>query len=185
MSALTTRAIALVALFAALIAVGALITIPMFGPVPFTLQVLFVLLAGLILGPWTGALSVIVYLMLGLIAPVYAGGATGLGALFGPFGGYLVGFVLAAVVTGLIGRRTSRESVIQLTLAGLAGLVPIYAIGAAWLAWQLHTASYHTVVWGGILQFVPLDTLKAVAAGFAVKALASLPVGLPALREPR
>jgi biotin transport system substrate-specific component len=188
LSTLTTRNIALGALFAALIAVGAFVTIPMFGSVPFTLQVLFVLLAGLVLGPRLGALSVIVYLLVGLVAPVYAGSTSGLGHLFGPSGGYLFGFVIAAAVAGLIGRHARRGSVpglVMAVLAGLAALVPMYAIGATWLAWQLHTTSYHIVIWGGILQFLPFDVIKAVAAGLAVSALASLPVGLPVLREPQ
>jgi biotin transport system substrate-specific component len=191
LSTLTTRNIALGALFAALIAVGAFVTIPMFGSVPFTLQVLFVLLAGLVLGPRLGALSVIVYLLVGLVAPVYAGSTSGLGHLFGPSGGYLFGFVVAAAVAGLISRHARRGSVpglvlaVLAVLAGLAGLVPMYAIGATWLAWQLHTTSYHIVIWGGILQFLPFDVIKAVAAGLAVSALASLPVGLPVLREPQ
>ena len=97
----TTREITYTALFAALIAVGALVSIPI-TTVPFTLQVLFVLLAGMVLGPRLGALAVIAYLLLGLIAPVYAGGTSGLGALFGPTGGYLWGFLPAVVLTGLL-----------------------------------------------------------------------------------
>jgi biotin transport system substrate-specific component len=188
LSALTTRTITLVAMFAALIAVGALVSVFAYGTVPFTLQALFVLLAGLVLGPRLGALSVVVYLLVGLVAPVYAGGTSGLGHLFGPSGGYLFGFVVAAAVAGLIGQHARRGSVpglVLAVLAGLAGLVPMYAIGATWLAWQLHTTSYHIVIWGGILQFLPFDVIKAVAAGLAVSALASLPVGLPVLREPQ
>ena len=86
MTQLTTREIAVAALFAALMAVSAFIAIPV-GSVPFTLQVYVVLLTGLVLGARVGALSVLAYLILGLFAPVYAGGASGLGALFGPTGG--------------------------------------------------------------------------------------------------
>jgi len=67
-SSLSTRDLALAALFAALISVGALVSVPMFGPVPLTLQVLFVLLAGLVLGARLGALSVVAYLLVGLVA---------------------------------------------------------------------------------------------------------------------
>ena len=70
---LTTRELTSAALFTALIAGGALVSIPI-GTVPFTLQVLFVLLAGMLLGPRLAALSVLAYLALGLVAPVYAGG---------------------------------------------------------------------------------------------------------------
>ena len=177
----STRSLAIAALFAALIAGGAFVTIPL-GPVPFTMQVLFVLLAGMVLGPRLGALAVAAYLCLGLVAPVYSGGSSGLGVLFGPTGGYLWGFLLAALVTGAIA-HTGRPALWRFIVAGLAGLVPIYALGASWLAWQLHTTSYAIVVWGGILQFVWLDAVKAVLAAFAARALVSLPVSLPALQR--
>ena len=72
---------------------------------PFTLQVFAVLLAGMVLGPRLGLLTVAAYLVLGLAAPVYAGGAAGAGVLLGPSGGYLVGFLPGVVVAGLLGPR--------------------------------------------------------------------------------
>ena len=181
MSRLSTREISHVALFTALIAVGAFITIPL-GPVPFTLQPLFVLLAGLVLGSRLGALSVVAYLVLGLIAPVYAGGASGLGVLFGPTGGYLLGFVLGALVAGAVGR--SRDaSTPRLVMGGLAGLLPIYVLGATWLAISLHATDLRLVLVGGVLQFLPFDIIKAVVAGVLAHALISSPLGL--LADPR
>jgi len=172
------RGLTYAALFAALIAVGAYVALPV-GPVPFTLQVLFVLLAGLVLGPRLGALSVLVYLAAGLVAPIYAGGSSGLGVLLGPTGGYLWGFVLAAVIAGLLaGDR--RDSVARCIAAALTGLVPIYVLGALWLAWQLDGASATAVLVGGVAQFVPGDVVKAVCAGLLAPSLVSLPLGLPA-----
>ena len=109
MSRLTTRELATAALFTAILSVAAFVAIPV-GSVPFTLQVYFVLLAGMVLGPRLGVLSVLAYLILGLFAPVYAGGTSGLGALFGPTGGYLFGFIGAAFVAGLIVERGARSS---------------------------------------------------------------------------
>ena len=86
MPLLTTRELATAALFTAILAASAFVAIPA-GSVPFTLQVYVVLLAGMVLGPRLGVLSVLAYLVLGLVSPVYAGGASGLGALFGPTGG--------------------------------------------------------------------------------------------------
>ncbi len=183
MSRLSTREISYVALFTALIAVGAFVTIPL-GPVPFTLQPLFVLLAGLVLGARLGALSVVAYLILGLMAPVYAGGASGLGVLFGPTGGYLVGFVLAAYVAGAVS-RTGDPSTSRYVVAGLAGLVPIYALGAPWLAISLGTTDLSVVLVGGVLQFLPLDIVKAVAAGVLAYSLVRSPLGLPADQRDR
>lgn len=168
----------LAALFAALIAVGGLIALPFWGPVPFTLQVFFVLLAGLVLGPGLGGLAVATYLLLGLVAPVYAQGTSGFGVLLGPTGGYLFGFVLAAVVAGLLaGRRDSRP---RLLLAAIVALVPIYTLGVTWLAWQLHIEDVRTALLAGVIPFVPLDVLKAFAATLVAAAVVSLPLGLGA-----
>lgn len=179
----TTRDITYAALFAALIAVGALATIPL-GPVPFTLQVAFVLLAGLVLGPRLAGVSVAAYLALGLVAPVYAGGTSGVGVLFGPTGGYLWGFLLAAIVAGALSRR-GNPSLARLVAASLAGLLPIYLLGATWLAIHLRTSSFAVIIVGGVLQFLPLDVVKAVAAALAARSLVSLPLGLPALQRDR
>jgi biotin transport system substrate-specific component len=175
----TTRDLVLAALFASLTAAGAIVALPMVGPVPFTLQVFFVLLAGFVLGPRLGALSMIMYLLLGLVAPVYAGGLSGIAALFGPTGGYLVGFVLSPLVTGLVRHRLRMTGTPALFAVGAAALLPIYGIGAAWLAVSLHSVSYSVVVWGGVLQFVPLDLVKALAAALTARVLLSLPLGLP------
>jgi biotin transport system substrate-specific component len=184
-SSLSTHDLALAALLAALISVGALVSVPMFGPVPLTLQVLFVLLAGLALGARLGALSVVAYLLVGLVAPVYAQGASGFGVLVGPAGGYLVGFVVAAYAVGAICERWEPRSFWSLLGSALAGLVPIYAIGATWLAWQLHTTRLGPIVWGGVVQFIPGDVAKAVLAALTARALVSLPLGLPVLSQPR
>ena len=90
------------AAFTALTAVGAYISIPI-GPVPIVLQNFFVILAGLLLGPVRGLVSVTVYLLIGAVGlPVFAGGTGGIGHFFGPTGGYLVGFLPAVFLTGLI-----------------------------------------------------------------------------------
>jgi biotin transport system substrate-specific component len=178
LSRLSTREISHAALFTALIASGAFVTIPL-GPVPFTLQPLFVLLAGLVLGPRLGALSVVAYLLLGLVAPVYAGGTSGLGVLFGPTGGYLLGFVLGALVAGAVGRSRDAGTP-RLIMGGLAGLLPIYVLGATWLAISLHATDLRLVLVGGVLQFLPFDIIKAFVAGVLAHALIRSPLGLPA-----
>ena len=182
MPSLTTRELTYAALFTALIAGGALVAIPI-GSVPFTLQVLFVLLAGMLLGPRLAALSVLAYLGLGLVAPVYAGGTSGLGVLFGPTGGYLWGFVLAALVTGAVCAHW-RTSLARFVAAGLLGVAPIYALGAVWLAAQLHIG-LGTALATGVAPFVWLDVLKAAAAGLAARSLVNLPLGLPSPQRGR
>jgi biotin transport system substrate-specific component len=177
LSGLTTRELSVAALFTALLAASAYISIPV-GSVPFTLQVFVVLLAGMVLGPRLGALAVLAYLVLGLVAPVYSGGTSGLGVLFGPTGGYLIGFVPAAVVAGLVAGR-HRGSLPRLVVAGLAGVMPVYALGAAWLAWQLDLSPGAAVA-AGVAPFLWVDVLKALGAALTARALVSLPLGLPA-----
>ncbi|MEN5161841.1 biotin transporter BioY [Achromobacter spanius] len=119
----------LVALFAALIVVLSLMPpIPMPGiPVPITLQTLGAMLAGAMLGPVRGALACLLYLALAAVGlPVLPGGRGGLGAFFGPTGGFLVGMVAGAFVTGWLARRLAVRA--SGTWMGLAGYV------AAWVA---------------------------------------------------
>ena len=122
-----TRALLLCALFAALIAAGAFIRIPV--PVlPFTLQTLFVLLAGLLLGPRWGALSVIAYVAIGLVGiPIFTQGG-GPQYVFQPSFGYLLAFIPGAYLTGWLARRGA-PTLPRLLLACAAGLAVIYAIG--------------------------------------------------------
>ena len=162
--------------FACLTALGALVQIPI-GPVPITLQVLFVLLSGLVLGSRLGALSQVEYLAMGLAgAPVFAGGKAGLVHLLGPTGGYLVGFVAMAYVTGLIAESAARPGRVRLFVAGLVGIPVLYLSGAFWLATWFAIANGTSWVaemgsaWQfGVLPFIVPDAVKAlVASGVAL-----------------
>ncbi|MDF9714872.1 biotin transporter BioY [Nocardioides sp. ChNu-153] len=105
--------IALVAGFAALIAICAILpAIKLAGPVPITLQTFGVLLAGAVLGARRGFLAVLLYVAAGAVGlPVFSGGASGLGVIVGPSGGYLLGFALAAGLCGFIVERLPRRAV--------------------------------------------------------------------------
>ena len=157
--------------FACLTALGALVQIPI-GPVPITLQVLFVILAGLVLGSRLGALSQIEYLAIGLAgAPVFAQGKFGLMALLSPTAGYLVGFVAMAYVVGLVAESASRPGRARLFVAGLLGIPVLYVFGAIWLAtwlamangtsWTAELASAWQL---GVIPFIIPDAGKALAA---------------------
>src|SRR5215216_5325541 len=100
---LNVTVMARAALMAAVTAVAAQITIPLpFSPVPFTLQVLAVILSGLLLGPRHGALAQAIYILVGAVgAPVFAGFSGGLGVILGPTGGYIVSYPIAAALAGL------------------------------------------------------------------------------------
>jgi biotin transport system substrate-specific component len=164
-----------VALMAAVTAVAAQITIPLpFSPVPFTMQVLAVLLSGMLLGARNGALSQLVYVLVGAAgAPVFAGFSGGLGVIFGPTGGYLLSYPLAAALAGLaagtVARASRRRALLAGFLWGCAGLAAIYAVGATWLAAVTGLPPLAALA-QGVLPFVPLDLVKtglAAAVGTA------------------
>ena len=150
--------------FAALTALTARIAIPLpFTPVPVTLQVLAVLLAGLVLGSRAGALAQVAYLAAvasGL--PFTAAGSGGPAAFVGPTAGYLLAFAPAAFVAGWIAERRA-GAVVALLLAALTGVAVIYLVGAAWLSVWL--GGDLTKAWRlGVAPFVLIDLLKAAAA---------------------
>ena len=121
----------LMALFAALTAVGAFITIPV-PPVPFSLQIFFAILAGALLGSRRGAISVAVYVLLGLCGlPVFTKGA-GLSYIFQPTFGYLAGFILGAWLCGRIVELRADKGMKTMLLACLPGRQPT-------LRWGLST----------------------------------------------
>lgn len=142
-AAANTRVRKLVALaaFAALTALGARLSVPLPGtPVPFTLQPVAVLLAGLLLGPALGAASQFAYLAAGAAGlPVFAAGG-GLAYLGGPTGGYLMAFPVAAAVAGWIAGDPSSRPRLRRTLrigaAAFAGLAMLHLGGASWLSLQ-------------------------------------------------
>lgn len=128
-SASSTRNMILMALFTALIAIGAFIKIPV-PVVPFTLQLLFTTMAGLLLGSRLGGASVLTYIILGLIGlPIFASGG-GPGYIFNPSFGYLIGFWLGAKVTGWLSEN--KLDFTSLLLANFAGLLVVYACGMAY-----------------------------------------------------
>ena len=123
-----------VALLALLTALGAQIAVPLgFTPVPMTLQTLFVLLAGGLLGPVAGASSQLLYLGLGIAGvPIFAAGAAGFPWLLGPTGGYLMAFPLAAALAGGIAGR--QGGLVRLSLAMTIATTVIFLMGAGWLS---------------------------------------------------
>lgn len=152
------------ALMAALIAVGAMTVIPV-GPVPITLQTLFVLLAGLCLGPVRGASAMLLYILAGALGlPVFAGGKAGFAVLFGPTGGYLAGFVLTAFCAGMGGSGRGRAPHLAMTVFWVcAGMAAVYTVGTLWLMFLLDLPMSRAVALG-VLPFMPGDAVKCVAA---------------------
>jgi len=153
-------------LLAALTAAGAFMAIPI-GPVPIVLQNLFIMLSGLLLGSRWGFASVAIYLLAGACGlPVFAGGTGGIGKFAGPTGGYLIGFLPAVYVIGLISEyRVNHKSkqIIFDIIAMACGTVIIYAFGVTWLQF-ITDMTYSKAMALGVFPFLPGDILKIAAA---------------------
>lgn len=170
MSKINIRQMTLVSLFAALTAVGAFISIPIY-PVPLTLQTLFTLLAAMTLGSVMGASSQIIYVLLGVVGlPVFAGFKAGIGILFGPTGGFLFGFIISAYVIGKIIELKKEKNIFYYFLAGLLGTVIIYIIGITQLSLVTSIGAKKAIT-VGMFPFVPGDILKIIAASFIASKL--------------
>ncbi|HWQ58871.1 MAG TPA: biotin transporter BioY [Clostridia bacterium] len=166
------KRMALTALCAALIAVGAFIRVPVPG-IPFTLQTFFVTLAGLTLGANLGACSALLYLAVGLVGfPVFAGGG-GPGYVLQPSFGYLVGFVLGAYLTGKIAHAVPEPSFGRSFAAAFAGLGVVYACGMAYFAALKALYFAEPVVFTNILIYCFLIFLPGDAALSAVAVLSA------------
>jgi biotin transport system substrate-specific component len=158
--------------FALFTALAAQISIPLgFTPVPITGQTFAVLLAGGVLGSWRGAASMGLYVLLGAIGlPFYAEGAGGWAIATGATAGYLVGFVVAAFVVGLMAEHGQDRRLSTSLPAFLAGSLIIYALGATWLAHHLGlplTAAPGdpSAIAFGVAPFLVGDVIKALLAG--------------------
>jgi biotin transport system substrate-specific component len=157
------RGMVYASMFGALTAVGAYIAIPL-PPVPITLQTLFVSLAGALLGGYLGAMSQVVYILLGAIGlPVFAGGKAGAGVLLGPTGGYLIGFVAGAWVIGKLTALRQKPGLIWLIGAMSAGIALVYALGLLQLM-IVARLSFAKALAVGLLPPLPGDILKIIVA---------------------
>ena len=160
-SRVVARNTALVVAFAALTFVGANIVIPV-APVPITMQTLFVLLAGALIGARRGALSQAVYVGAGSVGlPVFAGGLAGSAVVAGPTAGYLMAFAVTPFIVGTLLRRSP----------SLMGQIGVFALGTAviFLMGVAHLAVFYTHDLGtalqlGLVPFLPGAAFKLVAA---------------------
>lgn len=173
----TAKNITKMALIAALLCVSAYITIPI-GTIPLTLQTMIVNLAAFLLSPVEAFFTILVYILLGLIGlPVFSGGAGGAAKLFGPTGGYIFAFLLAAPAMSMAkahfaraadkifknsAPKTSRTIAYAVT-AVIVGMVIIYLIGTVYMKFMLGKTLAQTLA-AAVLPFIPLDLVKCAAA---------------------
>ncbi len=171
---LSLREMILCALFVALVTAGTFIRIPV-GTDVYTLQFLFTLLAGLLLGARLGAMAVATYVLLGLVGvPVFASGG-GPGYVLQPTFGYLIGFVVQAWYCGAASRRFGSRTFRRLLAVNCIGMAIVYVIGISYFYFVSNyiidapIAVWPVIFYCGILQIVPDFLLCVAAAGLAMR----------------
>lgn len=176
-----TKKLILCAMFVALIAVGAFITIPI-PIIPLTMQDMFVLLAGIFLGGKWGALASLIYVVMGLAGlPVFTQGG-GIHYVLKPTFGFLIGFPLAGLLTGSLSHKKENSGFWHLFLSCLAGIAVLYVFGTVYLYLMNRFYYGNTIaVWPMIMacnvQPLPGDIIKSVIASVIGQRL------LPLVRE--
>lgn len=176
-----TTYMALCGLFAALMTICSYISIPLgFTPVPVNLATLGVFLTGGLLGRKYGTISMAVYVLIGAIGiPVFSEFRGGLSVLAGPTGGYIIGYIAAAFLVGLIidgmmkdrgaGQSRARQLVICV-VAMIIGLLACYLLGTVWFIVSTHTGVAASLTMC-VLPFLPGDALKIAAGAILVQKL--------------
>ena len=171
---LSTRDLIITALFTSLTAVGGFISIPI-GTVPITLQTLFVILSGLILGARLGTLSQITYVILGLIGvPIFAGGTGGLTSVVSPTFGFLLSFIVAAYVIGKLTEKN--KSVSNIIYSVILGSFVIYVIGVPYFYFIFtkylgKSINFYSALKYACIPFIPGDIIKAIISIILAKQL--------------
>jgi len=148
---------------AALVGLLSVVRIPLpFTPVPLTLQVFGVLITGLFMGSTWGAISMLLYVLIGALGmPWFSGATGGTGHLLGVTGGYIVGFIVASYIAGKIAEKI--DTPIGSLLGALVGIWVIYTMGMVGL--MIHGMSPVDAIYKGVLPFIAVDMIKGIFAG--------------------
>ncbi|MDR2350962.1 MAG: biotin transporter BioY [Deltaproteobacteria bacterium] len=169
------ESVILVALWAALMAAGAWISIPA-GPVPITLQTFFVMLAGYSLGPARGFLAAFLYVLAGIVGfPVFAGGVAGVALILGPTAGYALSFPFSAAIAGLARGKTVPRPAGVYVLYGVLATSLTLAMGTVGLILNLKLGLAMALV--ANVPFLPGDVLKLLAATLLARSMAKRTLG--------
>lgn len=166
------RELAVAALFTAVMAICAQISIPIpVSPVPITLSLFGVFLTAMLLDAKTSALVQTVYVLLGLCgAPVFQGFAGGIGKVLGPTGGYIISYIPMSYVMGRLVVKFNAGRRLQMIWVMLLGLAICYVFGTAWL--MLSTGmGIRAALYAAVLPFIPLDAAKICAAAVLAHAI--------------
>ena len=157
-----TYEITITALMTAVTCILAPMSIPI-GPVPISFTNLAIYLSLYLLGWKRGTISYLIYLLIGLVGiPVFSGFTSGPGKLFGPTGGYLIGFIPLALIAGYFINHFHNKKALRF-LGMILGTAVCYALGTAWLAIQAHMG-LSAALMAGVIPFLPGDFIKMILA---------------------
>lgn len=159
----------LCAIFTALTAIFSQLAIPI-GPIPINLATLAVLCSATLLGPIFGALSMLIYLLLGVVGvPVFSMMQSGPGVLAGPTGGYIIGYIFAALIAGIVIERL-KFTTWSIIISLICGYITYTAIGTFWYMYSANATLLQALT-ACVLPFIIGDTLKMIVAFFLTKRL--------------
>ena len=166
----STQELTTMALLAALLCVSSYISIRLpISAVPVTAQTLIINIIALLLKPKKAGITVGVWLLLGLVGlPVFSGGNGGFGVLAGATGGYITGYLLAAVLMSVI--KGQKNKIIRSTAAVFAGIAVIYAIGIPWMKIVMNL-DWRAAIVTGMIPFLAGDVIKCLASVYICKPL--------------
>lgn len=174
---LVTKDLLQISLFTAMLSVASVFVIPI-GPVPITLQVFFFLLIPALLGAYKGALSILLYIILGLIGmPVFAGGSGGFQSVLSPSFGYIIGALFLAIFIGKAGEKEKRF--LNMTGIMVVSILLLYTFGMSYQYILMNHVLSTPISWTTVLitnttAFLPFDILKAIAASATYDRLRSI-----------
>lgn len=159
-----SRDLSTIALFPALMGATAGLSIPLLNLPPITLQTLFVFLAGFYLSPRNAGISMFIYILLGIIGvPVFSGYTGGLGVLLGPSGGFLLGFIILAILVAYLNQKLMISSIIIKNVVIIfIGTFVLYMLGASYISLLYHLPYFSVII--GFTPYLVGDILK----GFAI-----------------
>ena len=162
------------ALMAAVICVTAVISFKI-GVIPITLALLGIFLTATMLEPKYAALSVVVYLLLGIIGvPVFSGFSSGIGVLAGPTGGYIVSYIFVALIVSIVTKRFNRN-VIAMMVSLIVAIAVCYAFGTAWFLIYTKKGLAYALA-ACVTPFIIPDIIKGVVTCVIIKLLEKTPV---------
>ena len=165
-----TKDITLISLFVAITIILSQIVIPL-TPVPLSLSLVAVYLSGALLGWKRGGITQITYLLIGAVGlPVFSSAKGGIPVLFGPTGGYIFGYVAAAIITGLIIEKAKKMDLYIIIGAMTAGLISCYLLGSIWLG-MITEIGFIKALYVGVIPFIPGDIIKILVSSMIVKKL--------------